>query len=99
MGVPWVSTTDEVVVTIARKLAESLAAAIPLLAEPEGYTGLELSAGWLAGVKQRHRLGCRVVKSPSRPSGTSIQTGRLKQVALVGWTARASPGEFRTGYP
>jgi hypothetical protein len=32
-----VSTTDEVIVTIAHKLAGSIAATIPLLAEPEDY--------------------------------------------------------------
>jgi hypothetical protein len=52
-----VSTTDEVIVTIARKLAGSLTATIPLLAEPEDYSGFEFSAEWLTGVKQRYGLG------------------------------------------
>ena len=50
------STTDEVV-TIARKLTGSLAATMPLPAEPRNYRGFEFSTGWSTSVKQRHGLG------------------------------------------
>jgi hypothetical protein len=52
-----VSTTDEVIVTIARKLAGSLAATIPLLAEPEDYSGFEFSAGMVNWCKAEVWLG------------------------------------------